>query len=238
MGRLLTRTQHSVWQLPGNLSARGRHSHHVPDGYLRQWQTADEVFAGRRHRVHVHFQAREGMTLETERCNMRSLTQRSVLVAAGSMVLALSILAITPLAVRGDSYFPFCNFREVDATGRYYIVVKKEKGGPRDPGRGTPVSCELGERKSGSPSVEPAEDEFDFEAPKPNPAVKVREGDSVLARGKLKRCPRQILISSTGLGFVGLDVGGYNYGLRRSGDAVVIVAKDGTARHRKDLIDL
>jgi hypothetical protein len=40
------------------------------------------------------------------------------------------------------------------------------------------------------------------------------------------------------MGFVGLDVRGYNYGSLRSGDAVVVVAKDGTVRHRKDLIDL
>src|SRR5262249_39187374 len=144
------------------------------------------------------------LALEKDRCNMRSLTQRSVLVAAGSVILALSVLPITPLAVRGDSYGPFCNFRQVAATGRYDIVVKKEKGGPKAPGRGTPVTFELVERKPGSRSVEPAADEFDFEQPTPNPAVKVRQGDTVLARGKLKRCPERILISSSGLGFVGL----------------------------------
>ncbi len=71
-----------------------------------------------------------------------------------------------------------------------------------------------------------------------NPEVKVRDGDILLGKGSLERCPRRILISSTGLGFVGLDVRGYNYGNLRSGDALVVVSKDGTVRHRKDLIDL
>src|SRR5262249_29824663 len=65
-----------------------------------------------------------------------------------------------------------------------------------------------------------------------------RDGDILLGKGNLERSPRRILISSTGLGFVGLDVRGYNYGSLKGGDALVVVSKDGTVRHRKDLIDL
>ena len=71
-----------------------------------------------------------------------------------------------------------------------------------------------------------------------NPEVTVRDGDILLGKGSLARCPGRILISSTGLGFVGLDVLGYNYGSLRSGDALVVVANDGTVRHRKCLIEL
>ena len=46
------------------------------------------------------------------------------------------------------------------------------------------------------------------------------------------------MISSTGLGFVGLDVRGYNYGDFQSRNALAIVSKDGTVRYRKALIDL
>jgi hypothetical protein len=156
-------------------------------------------------------------------------------VAGGLLTLTI---VITPLVAFADSYAAFCNFRQVDATGRYYLVARKN-GGPRDPGRGTPITFEIAERKPGSPPVEEVEDRSkglrEVEA---NPEVKVRDGDLVLGKGNLERCPSRILISSTGMGFVGLDVRGYNYGTLRSGDAVVVVAKDGTVRHRKDLIDL
>ena len=59
----------------------------------------------------------------------------------------------------------------------------------------------------------------------------------MLGKGSLDRCPRRFLISSTGLGFVGLDVSGFNNGFSIRG-ALVVVSKDGTVRHRKDLIDL
>jgi hypothetical protein len=116
--------------------------------------------------------------------------------------------------------------------------VKKAEGAPRDPGQGTPVTFELAERKAGTPSVTEARDQEDFDRVIPNPEVRVRDGDTILGRGKLERCPLYTLVSSTGLGFVGLDVRGYNYGELRSGDTVVIVNRKGEVRYRKDLIDL
>ena len=141
-----------------------------------------------------------------------------------------------PLAC-ADSYRAFRNFRQVEPNGRYYVVVKKN-GGPEDPGDGTPVTFEIVERKPGSPPVTPAEDGDSDDAFVAHSDVNVRKGDIVLGRGNLNRCPGRILISSTGTGFVGLDVRGYNYGDLRSGNALVIVSTSGDLRHRKDLIDL
>jgi hypothetical protein len=156
---------------------------------------------------------------------------------AASSLLALFIIT-TPMVAHADSYTAFRNFRQVDPTGRYYLVARKN-GGPRDPGSGTPITFEIAERKPGSPPLEAAEDQLrDLWDVAANPEVKIRDGDLVLGKGSLERCPGRILISSTGMGFVGLDVRGYNYGSLRSGDALVVVARDGTVRHRKDLIDL
>jgi len=141
------------------------------------------------------------------------------------LLIPLVLVVRAPIVVRADSYAPFENFRQQDATGKYYLVIKRQPGGPEDPGRGTSVGFELVMRKPGSPPLTNA------------PAI-VDQSDTILARGSLARCPRLLLISTTGLGFVGLDVRGYNYGLRRSGDAVVIVGPDGKLRHKKDLIDL
>ena len=54
----------------------------------------------------------------------------------------LLIAVAMPTLAHADSYRPFRNFRQVDATGGYYIVVKKN-GGPEDPGAGTPVAFEI-----------------------------------------------------------------------------------------------
>ena len=156
---------------------------------------------------------------------------------AATMVVLCAAWMSSPASA--DTYLPFQDFRAIDPSGRYYLVVKKD-GGPANPGSGTPVRFAIAERKAGSPPVAPAEDgEGDFfRTVVANPEVTVREGDTVLGRGRLKRCPDEILISSSGLGFVGLDVRGYNYGDLRSGNALVIVSNDGTVRHGKDLIDL
>jgi HEAT repeats len=166
-------------------------------------------------------------------CTRKEATMTRV--APGLLTL---ILATVPLVAFADSYGPFHNFRMVDPTGRYYLVVKKN-GGEGDPGRGTPITFEIAERRPGSPPVEVVHDRSKgFREVEANPEVKVRDGDIVLGKGSQERSPGRILISSTGLGFVGLDVSGYNYGSLRSGDALVVVEKNGTVRHRKNLIDL
>jgi hypothetical protein len=157
------------------------------------------------------------------------------MIATGLVVFVIAGVA----PVRADSYPPFLNFRAVDPTRRYYIVVKRNGGNDDDTGPGTPVTFDIVERKPGSPPVTPAS--YRERGPSTvasNSNVRVRERDIVLGRGKLARCPRIILISSTGLGFVGLDVRGFNYADMESRDALVVVARDGTVRHRKALIEL
>jgi hypothetical protein len=150
----------------------------------------------------------------------------------------LILLVASSAISKADSYGPFRNSRMVETTGRYYLVVTKRPGGPEDPGKGTPVDYAIVERAPGSIPVTRESDGGILDDVKINPEVRVRDGDIVLGRGSLTRCPREILLSSSGLGFVGLDAAGYNYGLRHSGDAVIVVSQDGRVRHRKDLADL
>jgi hypothetical protein len=154
-----------------------------------------------------------------------------------------TVLAIVGTA-RADSYRSYANHRLVEPTGHFYLVVKVLPGGPEDPGKGVPVEIAIAEHKPDSPPVISAEGEDPQTGMLiENPDVVVRDGDTLHAQVRLKRVPRLLFVSSTGLGFVGLDVFGYNYGWpgRRKGrtdDAVVIVAKDGMVRHRKDMSDL
>jgi len=153
-------------------------------------------------------------------------------------IVAFALSAVLT-AARADSYVPFVNFRQVESTGRHYIVVKKLPDSPPGEWRGTSVEFTLAQCKPGAPPIRYVEDHrFGDRQVKPNPDVKVRDGDRVLGRGKLERSPRRYLISSTGLGLVGLDVRGDNYRGRQREIAVVVVAPDGSIRHRKHLSDL
>lgn len=156
----------------------------------------------------------------------------------GSLVI-LGLMAILPRAAVGDSYAPFANYREVDATGQYYVVVKQadRKGNAF---RGVPISFEIVERRPESGPVSSTRSAYRYESAagaKPEPVV-VREGDVVLGKGSLDRAPRWIVVSSTGLGFVGVDVYGHNLGELRNGHALVVVSRDGSVRHHKNLIEL
>ncbi len=118
-------------------------------------------------------------------------------------LLALALCAFPSLA-RGDSYRAFTNFRDVDSTGRYYIVVKKN-GGPEDPGAGTPVTFEIAQRREGTSPVAEAEDflKGSREEVEANPEVKVREGDLVLGKGRLESVPESDLDLLHGSGLRG-----------------------------------
>jgi hypothetical protein len=154
--------------------------------------------------------------------------------------LFLGMTALSPAAF-ADSYAPFANYRAVDPTGRYYVVMKKiDRQGNAIVG--VPVAFEIVERRQGSAPVAAVSDPDRYERASGGKAtsepVTVRKDDLVLGKGTLDRAPRMIVISSTGLGFVGVDVYGHNFGELRNGHAVVVVSKDGVVRHRKDLIDL
>lgn len=146
-------------------------------------------------------------------------------------------------SVHADSFGAFRNFRQVDPTGRYYVVVKTDEHANVPAGNwGTPVTFDVAERKSGSGAVTPAVDSYvpgsGLRVTKPNPDVKVREGDILLGRGKLDRCLGPILISSTGLGFISLNFVHHQSGKPESGDALAVVSRDGAVRYRKKLTDL
>lgn len=153
------------------------------------------------------------------------------------------LIACARLAT-ADSYAPYRDHIQVEPAGRFYVVVNVLPGGPRDPGRGVPVEVSIAERRSGSPPVVAARATPDDEAsPEENDSqIKVREGDILHGRVRLERVPAEIIISSTGLGFIGLDVFGYNYAWpdrrHRTNDAVVYVTSDGNVKFRKDTLDL
>ncbi len=97
--------------------------------------------------------------------------------------LLVLILVLSPVLAHADTYAPFTNFRAVDATGKYYIVVKKD-GGPTDPGSGTPVTFEIAERRPGSTRLSEVSDQVrDLRNVVVNPEVTVRDGDILLGRG-------------------------------------------------------
>lgn len=152
-----------------------------------------------------------------------------------ALALSTGMFLAWPGVSRADSYARFSDYVRVDPTGRFYAVVKAIPGGPADPGRGTPVEILLAERAIGASPAKPARGNG-------SPDVKVREGDTLHGRVELKRAPSQIVISSTGLGFVGLDVRGYNFAWpgerKRTDNAVVHVTQAGEVNFRKDTLDL
>ena len=161
----------------------------------------------------------------------------------GLSVSAVVVIACIP-SIFADSYAPYCENVQIDATGRFYVVVKVLPGGPEDPGRGTPVEISLAKRKDGSAPVAAARAPYAGEANRDEdkPQIKVREGDTLHGTSRHQRAPSRIVISTTGLGFVGLGVTGYNYAWpgqrQRSNDAVVFVSADGNVKLRKDTLDL
>lgn len=152
-----------------------------------------------------------------------------------ALALSTGMLLAWPSVSRADSYARFSDYVRVDPTGRFYAVVKAIPGGPADPGRGTPVEILLAERAIGASPAKPARGNG-------SPDVEVREGDTLHGRVELKRAPSQIVLSSAGLGFVGLDVRGYNFAWpgerKRTNDAVVYVTQAGEVNFRKDTLDL
>lgn len=156
-----------------------------------------------------------------------------------ALVFTTVLMIVLSRAAVADSYIPFEDYRIVDAAGQFYVVVKRLD--PRGvTGTAVPVVFQIAERRPGSAPVDwasgPNPDQLALGA-KPDPA-NVRKGDVVVGKGMLDRPPRRIVASTTGLGFVGADVYGHNFGELRDGHALVVVSKDGTIRHRKNLIDL
>ena len=163
-------------------------------------------------------------------------------------LLSLIVGGMLISAAFADSWVSWRDQRVVSHNGKYYVVMQRT-GGPKVAGQWGPVDFIITERRQNSPPVTPAHstieelDEYDPEKGfiyeiTSNPQVSVRDGDMVLGRGKLKRPPLEILISSSGQGFATLDVYGYNYADTTTKHAVIIVSNSGEIRHRLSLDDL
>jgi len=130
------------------------------------------------------------------------------------------------------------NCREVDLTGRYYVVVRSNLN-EKISELSTPVTFEIAERKPGSLPVLPATDAVEpGGAIAANTDVKVREGDTVLGRGRMNVICPKIIVSATGLGFVCLNVLVHSPLQSRGVDPLIVVSTDGTVRPRKKITDL
>jgi len=151
---------------------------------------------------------------------------------------ALFVL-VTPIpALRAESYLPFADYRIVDSTGTYYVVVKRQ-GGPRYKGPWGPVELTIAQRKAGSSPVRPArakvvslEGQGNVYEMLAREDVAVRDSDSVHGRVALDTPSAAILVSTTGIGIVLLDLYGLNHTLM-SGDvpALKIVSLKGNPAH-------
>jgi hypothetical protein len=164
----------------------------------------------------------------------RSRESRMTRAPAITLLLVASSIVGT---VRADQRPRLLDCRSVDSSGQYYVVAKKDN----EHRERWEITFEFAERRPGSQPVSWARNRFDLRkfAEVANPDVSVREGDILLGQGRLKRIEWDFVISSTGLGFVALDSYGANVKqLDGRGEVLVVVARDGTVRHRKGVSDL
>ena len=129
-----------------------------------------------------------------------------------------------------DEWQPWPNQLFPSANGKYYVVVDTT-GGAIVEGEWGPVEFEIAKVGMGNAPAKAVtgkvtdlsgrEDAEGHTYPlgtyRITSRVAVREGDHILGRGKLDRPPLCVLVSSSGLGFVGLDVYGYNYAYDEEG---------------------
>ena len=168
----------------------------------------------------------------------------------------LLIVALGRSTAGATSYEPWPDQRFVSENGQYYVVMQRADG-PKVYHHKGPVKYVIAKRGSGSVpiaaaecEVEELENEYDPEKQSfpylihHNPEVAVQEGDRVLGRGTLDWPPKTVLVSSSGLGFVGLDEYGGTYagdpefaGLEAVSTAALVVSSSGRVLHRKFLTD-
>jgi len=168
---------------------------------------------------------------------------------ARAAVLCLGVLLACPSARARAEGFPLLpDYRIPDAEGKYYVVCER-LGGPEHFGEWGPTAFAVAERAPGTPPVTAAKADFENLAGQggryyrmhEDPDVTVRPGDVVHGRGRFETPPRVVLVSSTGLGFVALDVYGPNIPIvseGRGGHAVLVFSLRGTLCHAKKLSDL
>jgi hypothetical protein len=158
---------------------------------------------------------------------------------SGRVLVTIFVLAqCVHSLVRADSFGPFLNFRKADPTGTYYVVVKRDPDATK-PKFSIPVSFEFAMRKVGTSVVTSASDSLRYgPVVVPDPEVKVRDDNIRLGRGRLHLGFSPILVSSTGLGFVALNLFDPICSEPSNGYGLTIVNGNGAVRHRIKLSTL
>src|SRR5262249_54568046 len=136
---------------------------------------------------------------------------------------------------RATSFRPYPEQCIADANGRYYVVVKRKDKGKQYFPYG-PVTLTIAQRRKGSPPVRSASarwpDGSSFHATV-DPAIRVRDGDTVHGRIELEGPPSVILVSSKGMGIVTLDDYGFNaLGPKAGRNDLVVYSLKGKVLHR------
>ena len=151
-------------------------------------------------------------------------------------------LLLLPLCFRveADDVRPPPDSRVVDASGRYYAVLR-HKGGPILESEAFTVS--IAKLAPGTPAVTSASVSPKLVNThyviKDHPDVAIRGGDIILGRCELEAAPRELLISSRGLGLIALDVQPSEPRDRNhANSAVVLITLKGKIGFRKSLSDL
>jgi hypothetical protein len=142
------------------------------------------------------------------------------------LALAAAAAAVLAPSASGDSWMPYGARRAVDPTGRYYVALEGVKYGTGG------AQFVFARAKEGSPPVAPFTS-TGFQDPSPTD-VGVREGDTVLAEGKLETAPLEVRVSSRGIGFAAME----EYGAVGGGTSFAWVTAEGEVRHPKKMSDL
>jgi hypothetical protein len=158
----------------------------------------------------------------------------------------LLLIGLTPGLLQAESFETYTNQRFVDTAGNYYVAVKREAGSPRYRSAWGPVELTIARRKPSSAPVprvrarlvdlENQGTVLDTQAAND---VDVRSGDTVLGRAKVTHPPLLVLVSSTGLGVVLLDLYGLDSMLLTQGEpAVTVLSTNGKVAYTAKLSEL
>jgi hypothetical protein len=155
-------------------------------------------------------------------------------------------IALIGTTAHGESFAPYTNERYVDECGNFYVAVKRLAGGERYRQNWEPVELTIAKRGPSTTPVLPVRPNMEISLDgvrvvdmQAGNAVDVRKGDIVLGRAKVTHPPSTVLVSSTGLGVVLLDLYGLNFTLLTRGDAALtLLSLNGQTRFTKKLTDL
>lgn len=157
---------------------------------------------------------------------------------------SLLFLFVVGYRAGADTYSAYPDHREVDPSGKYYVVIRRN-GGPRFDDKivractMTIVECARSSPPIYAAATYPRFEDGSYVIDR-NKDVEVRAGDTVRGTCKLDAAPFQVDISSSGLGIVAVDVWPYNMsdfnGISKN--SVIFLTMDGQIKFRKDLLEL